>query len=228
MKKICIFFFLMITFYSKAQTLFGIKAGVTFSKFSVSDSVFDSSPAALTAFTAGIPLVFKISDKFSIQPEINYVSKGADFGQNLGFISYDIKYKINYIEIPVLAKLSLHDKKFDFNLLAGPSIAYGLKAKIHSELKSLFGNNTTDSTLDFKKNYLNRTDVCLNFGAGFSYPLGVQTIFLDIRYQVGLSNLDTYDAPANSGNPAIHTSGFMISGGILFPLYNNYQVPVKK
>ena len=151
----------------------GVKAGYNMANVSTdpdSDSDFRSG-LALGGYL-GVP----INEQFSIQPEALFSMKGSEAADGSGSL------KLNYIEIPVLAKATfLPQSKAHPMLFAGPSLAYNVTAK------TALG----DSEFDVKDN-VSSFDMGLVFGGGLDYPLssGAKSIGIDIRYTMGLTNAD--------------------------------------
>jgi len=104
MKKIILAFVFFVFIMSMNAQNFGVRAGVDvatlkadFDGFSVSD---DETGFYIGAFTK-----LKVSEKFKIRPEVNYIS---------------VK-DLDEIQIPVLAEIGVSDK---FNIMAGPSFGF--------------------------------------------------------------------------------------------------------
>src|SRR5690242_10651190 len=79
---------------------------------------------------------------FSLQPELTFVQKGfsaeskGEFydGEAIYEFSADQNFKINYLEIPVLAKLEFGSDKARFFAYAGPSLGLALGGKMKAEV----------------------------------------------------------------------------------------------
>ena len=125
----------------------------------------------------GAFLTYQMSPTFSIQPEFMFSVKGASTG---GLFTV-FNWSLNYIEIPVLFKYHLSDKKaVKPAIYAGPSWSY----LTSSELKVIFVD-PIDVTEGMK-----RTDIGFIFGGGFDYKHFV----FDIRYTIGVTNIIDGDA----------------------------------
>ena len=76
MKKLCLAVIAVLSLtYSQAQEVqFGAKAGVNFANLTGDD--VDNSDMR-TSFHLGVVAEIKINEKFSVQPELLYSSKGA-------------------------------------------------------------------------------------------------------------------------------------------------------
>ena len=110
-----------ITSAANAQTTrFGIKAGVNYTTFSG-----DNVENAKYKFGAvgGLAANIGLSQSLSIQPELLYSQKGTEIKGT------DFKFKLNYIELPIMFRYTLSDGKGPF-LQAGPQVGYLAKVKL--------------------------------------------------------------------------------------------------
>jgi hypothetical protein len=122
---------------------------------------------------------------FSVQPEINYISKGASYT----VLGKKSNYNLNYLELPVLAKYSIGP----VFLNAGPSV--GLLLGSSKKAESVMGD-------------LKKIDLGLQLGGGFAVPMSEKgKLILDLRYGLGLSKISK-DQEADLKN-----RGFLISLG---------------
>jgi len=132
---------------------FGVKGGLNSSTLSGAEGAKSIMGIHLGAFAE-----FKVSDKFSVQPELLYSMQGAKNDM--------VTFNFNYINIPVMAKYAVAEK---FNLQAGPQIGFLMSAKYDSvDVKE------TTKSLDFG----------VNFGAGYDLS---ENLFLEARYNLGLA-----------------------------------------
>jgi opacity protein-like surface antigen len=179
MKKNLLLFALIIGFASHAQKpQFGLKAGLNIANAALSG---DGSPdgKSLAGFHVGLFTDFKLSSKFSFQPELLYSAQGTQFDYVVNFegVNYDTssKLKLNYINIPLMMKYYADPK---FYLEFGPQIGFLTSADIEVTVLG------TTSTQDFKDS-MNSTDFGLNFGLGYDVS---KKVVLSARYNQGLSN----------------------------------------
>ncbi|HRE76971.1 MAG TPA: porin family protein [Flavobacterium sp.] len=170
-------------FVSNAQTndnattgaSFGIKGGVNFSNLYTED-IDDNN--VLTSFNVGVFVSMPITNFLSIQPEFLYSRKGAELVYDNAFASGTGKFKLNYIEAPILLKVNLTE---NLNIHAGPYFAYLIDAEVTNE------SNSGD--FDFEENVdnddFNKFDYGLSAGAGFDFD----SIGFGVRYNYGLSTV---------------------------------------
>ncbi|WP_276381934.1 porin family protein [Flavobacterium sp. H4147] len=168
MKKIILLAIAILAFgFANAQqTRFGVKGGLNITSFSG-----DNDSEALVGFQLGGFAEIKIIERLAIQPELLFSTQGAKFNR-IGN-NNDIDLKMNYINIPVLAKFYVTKK---FTVEAGPQLGFLVSAK-------------SDGT-DVKDAYKS-VDLGFNFGAGFNIT---DNFSVGARYTVGLSNVGDYDA----------------------------------
>lgn len=90
----------------------------------------------------------------------------------------EAKFRLNYLEVPVLLKLNLTP---NFNLHAGPYVAYLIDSKVTNE--------TNGGAFDFEQNIdnddLNKFDYGLSGGIGFDFS----SVSIGARYNYGLNTV---------------------------------------
>lgn len=153
----------------KSEGNFGIKGGLNYSTVTKGD--FDEGPDPRTSFYVGfygeIPLVENV---FSIQPEFIYSRQGFENNFTLLGDNYKTIYKIDYINMPILAKIYLGKT---LAIEAGPQ--FGIKVNENIE--------TDDSSTE--TNDVNSFDTAL--AAGIS--LNFESVFLSGRYTYSLNEV---------------------------------------
>jgi len=169
---------------------------------------------AILGITAEIP----VADVFYIQPELLFSQSGGSNSYTVGTAYTKSTYKINYLELPVLAKLKFGNKDesgVGIHVAAGPWLGYALKG--HSNTKTTVGEmvifeQDRDYSFDDQDN-AERVNYGLIAAAGISFGHMV----LDLRYNFGLNNL--LDKDANNGNdskPVLQTRGVALTVGYRF------------
>ncbi|MFH6999221.1 porin family protein [Flavobacterium sp. FlaQc-57] len=152
-------------FTNAQQTRFGVKGGLNLTSFA-GGNYYDSK--SLVGFQVGGFAEIKIIERLAIQPEVLFSTQGAK--QEVGMTDFDTK--LNYINVPVLAKFYITKQ---FTVEAGPQIGFLVSAK----------NNGNDAKDGFKS-----VDTGFNFGAGYNFT---ENVSVGLRYTVGLSNIADYD-----------------------------------
>ena len=112
-----------------------------------------------------------VSNVFSIQPEVLYSQQGFESNYNLLGTSYTTKHKIDYLNIPVLAKLYIIKQ---LSVEAGPQFGFKLNES----------HDTNNSSIE--TNEVNKFDTALAIGASFNFDNG---LFLTGRYTYSLNEV---------------------------------------
>ena len=192
------FSFLMICFYTNlnAQSYIGIEGGGYI------------APGE-TGLKIGIVSDFKIKKFLSFHPELIYIQKGVSLP--LENLSNEITYrspKVDYIQIPIMFNFSLDMNTLSFQIFAGPYISYGLKA---SAINIEDINNPYKEIFTFEDINTHRLDFGASFGTSLVLEIAkAKKMFLDLRYNLGLRdiNADPVGSTFNEGTSL--TMGFMI------------------
>ena len=139
---------------------FGAKAGLNLTSVKTS-RVIDTG--LIFSIHLGVTSEIKVSNSFSIQPELLYSGQGFFEGnRNLTFLT-------DYINLPVMAKFYVSN---GLSLEAGPQIGYLVSAQVDEE-----GNRGAFKSSDF----------ALNIGAGYKFDSGLN---FSLRYSVGLKDVE--------------------------------------
>ncbi|HEY3403734.1 MAG TPA: porin family protein [Ohtaekwangia sp.] len=126
----------------------------------------DESFDPRTSFHLGLLGHIHLAEDFALQPEVVYSSQGAKYGD-------DLKLQLDYINIPILFQYMFDN---GFRLQAGPQAGILVGAKADGEdVKDGF------ETLD------------LGLGIGASYVNPATSFGVDVRYNLGLSNINDND-----------------------------------
>ncbi|WP_413998528.1 porin family protein [Flavobacterium sp. W1B] len=154
---------------------FGVKGGINFSNL-YTDNVDDQN--VLTGFNVGLFAKLPVTNSISIQPEIYYTEKGSELTYNNTFVSGTAKFKLNYIEVPVMLVANLTK---NFNVQFGPYAAYLIDGKTTNE--------SNGGTFNFSDN-INKDDFN-KIDAGIAAGLGIdlETISFGVRYNYGLTKV---------------------------------------
>jgi len=168
-------------FANAQQTRFGIKGGLNMSTVVGGDV---DNTKSLVGFHVGGFAEIHVVEKFFIQPELLFSTQGTKFDGDFG---NDGDVKLNYLNIPVLGKYYIVDKKFSVE--AGPQLGVLLSAK------------ADDNDI---KDFTRSVDFGFNLGAGYSFT---DNLSINLRYTIGLSPLfdedidsegEYYDSAKNS------------------------------
>jgi hypothetical protein len=166
MKKTILFTVLLIAISMNMQAQlfkFGIKGGVNYANQSGSGITINSDNydrEAITSYHAGLIAEIKVTDGFSVQPELLYSTQGATYKNAFE----EFKNELGYLSIPVLAKINFN-KTVSLDL--GPQASFLLS----------------------ERNNVNFKDAeTFEFGVAGGLTLNVtKNLFLQGRYVLGLT-----------------------------------------
>ena len=154
-------------------TKFGVKGGVNFSNL-YTDNADDEN--VLTGFNIGLYAKVPVTNSISIQPEVYYTGKGAEVVYNNVFASGTAKFKLNYIEVPVMLVANVTK---NFNVQVGPYAGYLISGKTTNE-SGTYNFQDNINTDDF-----NKIDAGVAAGLGFD----LETVSFGVRYNYGLTKV---------------------------------------
>ena len=155
----------------------GFKGGLNLSNLYVND-VDDEN--VRVGWHAGFYTQLFQSQVFTIQPEVNFSTKGSGitYVQGLTGNRYDQRFNLSYIDIPVLAVFKL-GRAAEIHL--GPYWSY----LVHAEIKNNEGDPNNEFDTKDRDNF-DKWDYGLVGGIGFNLGEGAQ---LGVRYNYGLNEI---------------------------------------
>lgn len=168
MKKLILIFSLILftgtSIKAQESVMFGAKGGINLANMT-SDSFSDNN--SMTGIHLGLLAEIPLSNRFSIQPEILYSTQGTSADViMLGSGPKNVEYKLDYIQLPVLAKIYFTES---ISIETGPSFNFLVNEEIDGE-KTDYGSN-------------------FEFGGaiGVSYKF-IGGFFIDGRYIIGFTD----------------------------------------
>lgn len=200
MKKMMILAIIASCFnLANAQVSFRVKGGINAAD--VAGKGVEGTKTLL-GFNAGVQAGFKLSNTFSINPELVYSMQGAKVpvevqGEGDEILTVTGKVHLNYLNVPVLVK---YQHRSGFFAEAGPQFGFLLSARLKAnDIKS-------DMKDDFKK-----FDMGSTIGIGF---LTKWNVGVNARYQLGLTKLNnassTSDGDAKAYNSVLQLGVFYV------------------
>lgn len=180
--------FFTIGFAQAQNAEFGLKGGLNIANQKFTG---DGSPTAssIVGVSIGAFVDFKISDTFSIQPELLYSTKGCNFNQYIEIegtgYNTDATFNLSYIDVPVMFKYYAA-KKLSFE--AGPQISFLTSAETKVKFNGISGS-------DDSKEFFKSIDFGLNLGMSYEFT---KKLSAGIRYGIGLANTFDNDPGDNS------------------------------
>ena len=220
---------LLVALASRASAVelgsFGFRSGVSIAHISTSGIGLDWG--SRTGFAGGFHQQIAINERFSIQPELLFISKGGEMtahiretvtGQPTQEFDVHVEHALDYLEFPVLARFDVTPAGFVHPyVLTGPSVAFRTSAR--SEL-SFEGATVTPAPAGIQNaqifeevgtfdqpNY-KKVDWSWIGGGGVQLGRGAVRFGVEARYGYGVSNLYPSD------NVKAHNHALSVMAGI--------------
>ena len=176
---------------------FGVKGGVNFATVNGAEN-----PDSRTSFHVGALAEFPIADIFSLQVEALYSGQGFELRTPGDILNPDgdkAEYQLDYINVPVLAKVYLFE---GFSIEAGPQFSFLVNEEVDTEPNAGSGDTDTDFAETFEFGVAG--------GVTFQTSMG---LFATARYNQGITNISKDDS---EGSDKITNSVFQIGIGYKF------------
>jgi len=178
---------------------FGIKGGVNFANLANSDDELDSRSGVHAGLVLDLSLPLL---PIGIESGVYYSQKGAELTEE----NITVTGKIDYIEVPLMAKINVGPPgPFSPHFVIGPYAAYNVNA----EFEASDGNITINEDLDDMTSDFDFGGV---IGIGADFNLGITRLNLQARYSRGFLDINDDGFEEDSE----FNSVFSISAGILF------------
>lgn len=185
---------------TQAQVTLLPKVGLNVSKvYFDDDEPFPGDKGARVGLTAGIGANVPQNDLLSFQAEVLFSSQGFSVHED-GNTDIDGRYSLNYLKLPILAQATFGDRDLSFYGNGGLSIGYllGGRARGRWDVFNVLRDNIneplefTDEPNPFRIHEVdaNRIDVGLLLGGGVNFSVGHLPLFVDLRYNIGLTDYD--------------------------------------
>jgi hypothetical protein len=172
---------LMLANIGHAQLAVGVRAGLSYANLG-GDVKTDSK----TGFMAGAFAGIGISGNFFLQPEVYYAQKGAKIeGFDLATGSpITTETSLDYIElqVPVGIDLSIENETVNPRAYAGPTLGFALRCEVVTD-------PSDDPPVDCKDS-VKSYDFGIVFGIGVEFGSGPGAFVADLRYDLGLANIN--------------------------------------
>lgn len=208
MKKLLLvlaFLFLSVSYELTSQVDIGIIGGVNASSLQIEPSG-DFDVEGITTFGIGGFLNLQANELLGLQITPMFIQKGANAKVDFDFLNYT-EYNADYIEIPVLLRLNFDAGMIKPYFLAGPSLGFQLNSTY------IDGDGKEVDITDETKNL----DFSLVLGGGLEIELENISLFGQLTYNHGLSNIDNSDGILDFTDE-IYTRSIGIYAGLSIPL----------
>lgn len=201
-----------------AQSMVGLRAGVGTNHIATTaglDVVGDQLSGIISP-EIGLFAEFALSDQISLQPELQYTSRGFAIDLNTDATVAGIRLPIgaiarsrfHYVEMPVLFKASFGNEATKAYVVAGPSVGYAMSGNLKTSARALIEFELVNtpinlSAIDYQRLAFNGV---VGLGVQHNLASGVSLVG-DLRYTHGFSQL--YDIPLTTeklSNRAISAS----------------------
>ncbi len=173
---------------------FGLKVGAVMS--TLKSDVDNTGVKSKIGIGGGLFYTLGLSPKLAVQPEVLYVQKGDKFETS---VSYDSgtdtevwtlsgKYKLAYVEVPLLFKYFLTPQKL--HVMVGPEFSFCMGKKYNETSTRVIthsDNSTETVTVESEGDleWVSSTDLGLVAGLGMNFG----KMSLEFRYDMGLGNI---------------------------------------
>lgn len=161
---------------------FGVKSSLNVSSFNGKDVSNNDYKVGLSA---GLYANFPLTDRMSIQPEVNFTRVGGKFKQEVADLKIDNNVTLDYITVPLMFKYYPGGSRF--NVEAGPQIGFNVYASnestVTSTLPNVLGEVKGKANI---KDQVENIDFGVNFGLGYNVT---ENINVGVRYYMGLTKV---------------------------------------
>jgi hypothetical protein len=205
---------LSVSFNLSAQIIPGLKGGINLASMAQ-----ENGPDIQVAIagTAGLTFDLNLWNHFTLQPELLFIQKGSKTRYEVFGLNLEQIITLNYLEIPVLAKVRFGNYGEDDDLgvyaAVGPWAGFALSGK--SRTTQFLSNGIRgDSMVEEFRFDGSDNRKRLDYGACAAVGVAINRILLEGRYNYGLAKV----LPANTGGgaPGQPTRGSSVTGGGVF------------
>lgn len=230
MKKIKVLILLCMGFANLlfAQSSIGFKGGINLCKMDFEKAAQVPANESIRRANLGLIYNYEIDRYVSVYSELNLSGKGyrsvgsSDSQEPVRDLS------LNFLEVPVMARIKYGNEKVSIYLNAGPSLGYWSGGSVRTYLNSgrdknysnkykiVFEENPTGG--DVYADHQTRWEYSFNYGGGLLFKTkNSGFLMLDLRYNQGVNELFKSNLPHLQ--PRTRTHSFSV--GYLFPFNSN-------
>jgi hypothetical protein len=184
---------------SAQEISYGIKGGFNIASLKVSFDDVDLTGDGRAGLLIGAFVARDFNPNVGMQFEGLFTQKGTEFAAEDNLFDDDASIKLNYIEFPVLARVSFPAAAATVRLLAGPT--FGFKASQSVEV----GNDELDADEVPLKSF--------DLGLALGGAVEIRQFIIDARYTWGLTDINDGEDP---DEPTVKNNAFSVSFGWRF------------
>lgn len=171
-----------VSFAQKDAAFLGAKLGMNIANCTNSDG----DPRI--GLNIGVMGQYFVTNQFAIEGDLLYSQQGLKGSGELGDVDANVTLKLDYLNIPILAKF--YPLTQGFNVYAGPQFGFAVNKKAKAEI-----NGTSVET---KMEDINTFDFGFALGVGYDFDFG---LLVDVRYTPSVSKiLKDVDSDENGRN----------------------------
>ncbi len=184
----------------QAQWEVGGLIGLNVASISVPTGTSSEDYSSRLGFGIGAVVDRILTDQIILHVEPMFLQKGATLENSV----VKLKYKVNYLEIPIMVKYAFRiNSVLAPYAMAGPSLGFLTGAKFEDEEGN--SQNEKDNTSAF--------DFGVGLGGGVSIPHENLTFFAETRYVLGLANTNK-----ETDESVVKNRGLQILVGVTLPV----------
>lgn len=225
--KKCLFVALLLitlTSINAQQVSFGVKGGVNFSNINATRAIDQLTPdfSDIIALNFGGVAEIAFNDQFAVQAELLFQQKGFGVQQGVDVNLFNIplplgvtaETRINYLDIPLLAKVKFGNEQFNGFLTAGPTFGYATGGRLLTKANVILDLTLVNTPINLDAINFKRFEVGGAVGGGLSFDSDFGELFIEARYNHGFTEL--YDIPLV--NERLRNRNISLSAGVLIPI----------
>jgi hypothetical protein len=194
--------------FAKSATI-GVRAGINLGTASLDPEPSSTDMKMRVGFMGGFTgdMFFGPKENMGVKLDLLYTQKGWKEEANVG--DGKATFKMDEVVVAPFFVYRFPLKKFTPYLQVGPELGFNTTHKMKYE---------DGHSYDADVNDWESVDFAMNIGGGVTMPVGPGEVVLDLRYNLGLTDMNK----AKEGDPSAKLSGVQIMAGY------NYKLPMVK
>ena len=190
-----------ISFNLQGQSYFQAKVGAVVANVNNTVNGVEIDTKSNLDLQIGIGLELGIIPAFSIQPEVMYLGRSY----KADILGQEVRQNFAYIDVGALAKLRFGaENPINAYIGAGPFLNYAISGK--TKIAGI------EDKVVFDEDGIKRTDFSIAAALGLNFNLSDLGFFADVRYILGLGDLD------ENPDREVKNRTIGITAGIMVPL----------